>query len=66
MTQLRVVCWLFVITLTVGLLGCSAPFSNSDDDESDVLDVLSQDRLQELREEYPLSPQSLVTPWMKK
>ncbi|KGP83471.1 MULTISPECIES: hypothetical protein [unclassified Paenibacillus] len=61
MTQLRVVCWLFVITLTVGLYGCSAPFS-----EDDELDVLSQDRLQELREEYPLSPQSLVTPWMKK
>ncbi|UPK43908.1 hypothetical protein [Paenibacillus pabuli] len=66
MTQLRVVCWLFVITLTVGLLGCLPPFSNSDDDESDFLDVLSQDRLQELREDYPLSPQSLVTPWMKK
>lgn len=63
MTQLRVMCWLFAITLTVGLLGCSAPFSNSDDNE---LDVLSQDRLQELRGEYPLSPQSLVTPWMKK
>ncbi|HBU83705.1 MAG TPA: hypothetical protein DEF35_18995 [Paenibacillus sp.] len=61
MTQLRVVCWLFAITLTVGLLGCSAPFS-----EDDELDVFSQDRLQELRGEYPLSPQSLVTPWMKK
>lgn len=65
MTQLRVVCWLFAITLTVGLLGCSAPFSNSDD-ESDFLDVLSPERLQELREDYTLSPQSLVTPWMKK
>lgn len=66
MTQFRVVCWLFAITFTVGLLGCSAPFSNLDDDQSNVLDVLSQDRLQELREEYPFSPQSLVTPWMKK
>ncbi|SEK40089.1 hypothetical protein [Paenibacillus sp. OK003] len=56
---------LVAITFTVGLLGCSTPFSNSDDDQSDVLDV-SQDRLQELREEYPLSSQSLVTPWMKK
>ncbi|MGW7159778.1 hypothetical protein [Paenibacillus sp. LK1] len=65
MTQLRVVCWLIAITL-FGLLGCSAPFSNSDDDKSDFLDVLSQDRLQELRAAYPLSPQSLVTPWMKK
>lgn len=63
MTQFRLVCWLFAITLTIGLLGCSAPFPDSDDDE---LDVLSQARLQELREEYPLSPQSLVTPWMKK
>ncbi|WP_315794066.1 hypothetical protein [Paenibacillus sp. BIC5C1] len=66
MTQLRVMCWLFAITLTFGLLGCSAPFSNSADDESDFVDVLSQERLQELREDYPLSPQSLVTPWMKK
>lgn len=66
MTQLRVVCWLIAITLTFGLLGCSASFSNSDDDKSDFLDVLSQDRLQELREDYPLSSQSLVTPWMKK
>lgn len=58
MARFRMTCWLTSIALLVSLMGCTTLFVNSSDRAENVL---SQERMKELREEYPLSTNTPAT-----
>lgn len=58
MARIRRICWLTGIALLFSLTGCTTLCVNSDDG---VGNLLPQERIKELREEYPLSTNTPAT-----